>query len=179
MIEKDRFAAPWDRRLTVLTWVGSVILVGASILVCYEGLRREPTTPVGVAMAAFAAVPMLAFILSALMGPRGYRVAAEGLVIERWVAPISIPHASIRSVERISGDRLSGSIRTLGSGGLFGYYGRFRNRALGSYRMYATRSDDLVLVLSDAPYVLTPDSPERFIAALNRARAAADAPGGY
>ena len=43
--------------------------------------------------------------------------------------------------------------------------------------MYATRGDGYVLVRAAHPYVLTPDSPDRFIETLKRGRReAADGP---
>jgi hypothetical protein len=55
-------------------------------------------------------------------------------------------------------------MRVAGSGGLFGYYGRFWNRSLGAFRAYATRRSDLVRVdTADERFVLSPDAPDRFL----------------
>ncbi len=53
-------------------------------------------------------------------------------------------------VAPIGKEALSGSIRTFGNGGLFGYAGFFRNKALGSYRMYITRMKDLAVITDKA-----------------------------
>ncbi|WP_373812815.1 PH domain-containing protein, partial [Porphyromonas loveana] len=53
-------------------------------------------------------------------------------------------------VAPIGKEALSGSIRTFGNGGLFGYAGFFRNKALGSYRMYIKRMKDLAVITDKA-----------------------------
>jgi hypothetical protein len=107
-------------------------------------------------------------VVAALMGPRGYAIGETTFRIDRRLAAIEIPISSIREVGLLPPESLRGTWRTLGSGGFFGYYGRFRNQILGSFRMYATRSDGYVLLRADHPYVLTPDSPERLVAELQR-----------
>jgi hypothetical protein len=167
------FAAPWDQKLTALTVLLSVITLGVAGVLVWIGLTRMPTTWGRIFLLANAVIPVGLFVVAALMGPRGYSIEADRLVVERRVFPVVIPLASIREVEPLRAERVGASLRTLGNGGFFGYYGRFRNRALGDYRMYATRGDGLVLIRAERPYVLTPGSPEEFIETLNRARRAA------
>ncbi len=167
------FTAPWDHRLTTLTILFSGILAGATVLVAWMALTRAPSAPLRVAMLASALIPALALVAGALLAPRDYEVGQGRLRIRRSIGSIEIPLSSIQDVGQLSVESLAGSTRTLGSGGLFGYYGRFQNRTLGNYRMYATRGEGYVLVRADHPYVLTPDSPEAFIEAVNRGRPAA------
>jgi hypothetical protein len=170
MTDPVLFAAPWDQRLTAITIVAGSLMLGATAFVAWLAIARVTSGPVRAALLASAVIPLAALVLGALMGPRGYAIRGDTLTIERWIGPIEIPLASIRAVELLPADRLEGSLRTLGSGGYFGYYGRFRNELLGGYRLYATRGEGYVLVRADRPYVLTPDSPDRFVEALNRGR---------
>jgi hypothetical protein len=178
MTESVVFSAPWDQKLAVLTAVFSLIPLGLSAALVWLLLATEMPAPARVLMSLSAVAAVSAVIAALLLAPRGYVVEGGRLRIDRWISPIEIPLASIQSAERLKGEALAGSLRTLGSGGLFGYYGRFRNKTLGKYRMYATRSDGYVVVQVDCPYVLTPDSPDRFLEALRQARAGASAPGG-
>lgn len=176
MTEDAVFNAPWDRTLTLLTACLSLLMLGTSGLAIWAALTRMSSAAGRTALYAGAVVPIVAFAAAALLAPRGYAVAGGRLTIRRPLGSIEIPVSSIRAVETLPAERLAGSWRTLASGGLFGYYGSFRNRTLGDYRMYATRGDGYVLIRADRTYVLTPEAPDRFIQALGRG--GASGPGG-
>ena len=176
MTDTALFSAPWDQKLTLVTVAGSTLLLLGATLAVWVSLTMVPPGPGRLLILAGGVLSLGAFVFGALLAPRGYTVAGDRLTIDRLLHPVEIPLSAIRSVELLSSDRLAGSSRTLGSGGLFGYYGRFRNQNLGSYRMYATRGDRYVLVRAAQSFVLTPDSPERFIAAIERGRGAVGGP---
>ena len=152
-----RFRAPFGPGVLAATIVVSVMLAS------------------GVALTAFR-LPWLglllvgALVLSALLAPRGYQIGTSLLTIERSWLPIKVPLDEIRDARLMKREELRGSIRTLASGGLFGIYGRFWSRSLGHYRMYARRSDGFVLIDAGTRYVLSPDSPAEFVAAVEGAR---------
>ncbi len=177
MTQSELFTAPWDHRLTVITVVVSSIMALGAGAALWAGLTVAPSWPARIVTLGGAALTVVIFLSGFLLAPRGYTIADGRLTIDRYLRPIEIPLASISAVEPLPAQSVSGALRTLGSGGFFGYYGRFRNRALGSFRMYATRGDGYVLVRAAKPYVLTPDSPQRFIETLNRDRAAAGSGG--
>jgi hypothetical protein len=164
------FTAPWDQKLTLITVVTSALLLAGAALSIWAALTLAPSGAGRAVVLLGGLVALAALLLGILLAPRGYTIEQGRLRIERLVFPVEIPLDSIKLIERLPADRLAGSWRTLGSGGFFGYYGRFRNQALGSYRMYATRGDGYVLIRAAQIFVLTPDSPERFIEALKRGR---------
>jgi len=176
MTDTALFSAPWDQRLTLSTIAGSTLLLLGATLAIWVSLAMVPPGAGRILILAGGALSLGAFVFGLLLAPRGYTVSGDRLTIDRLLLPVEIPLATIQDVELLPPDRLAGSSRTLGSGGLFGYYGRFRNQALGSYRMYATRGDGYVLVRATQSFVLTPDSPERFIEAIDRGRGAAGGP---
>jgi hypothetical protein len=173
MTDTALFSAPWDQKLTLMTIAGSALLLLGALLAFWMSLTVVPPGAGRIVILAGGLLALGAFAFGALLAPRGYTVSGDRLTIGRILRPVEIPLASITSAEILPADRLAGSWRTLGSGGLFGYYGRFRNETLGSYRMYATRGEGYVLVRAAQSFVLTPDSPERFLAALDRGRGAA------
>lgn len=77
--------------------------------------------------------------------------------------------SQIMSAALLDEESLKGSIRTFGVGGLFGYFGKYFNRTLGSMTWYATRKDNFVLILTndDKKIILTPNEPDKFLANLN------------
>lgn len=170
MSEQVFFSAPWDHKLRILTLVFSLVLLGVAVATIIMTVKLSTTPMARVVLLTSSLLSLVALVLSAALGPRGYTIGPESLRVERRLRPVVIPLSTIEGVETLPGDRLRVSIRTLGSEGLFGYYGRFRNAALGSYRMYATRSQGFVLIRGKVPYVITPEDPERFISTLNEQR---------
>jgi len=170
MTESSVFAAPWDQKITLVTVLVSLLLLGSTAFVIWLALERVPSAAIRALLLFGALVALAALAGGALLAPRRYTIQDDRVVVERAVCPVEIPIASIRAVEPLARGSLSGSLRVAGSGGAFGYFGRFRNQALGDYRMYATRSDGYVIVRADRLYVLTPEAPDRFIEAVNRAR---------
>ena len=162
------FQAPWDQKLTLMTLVSSLVLIGSIVLVLWLALTLDSSPAVRFVLGLSLLLPLTALVGAALLAPRGYAIDRDCVRVERWVGAIRISLSEIRSVESLPAERLHGSIRTFGSGGLCGYYGRFRNAALGSYQMYATRSEGYVLIQAAHPYVLTPETPDRFVDALSK-----------
>jgi hypothetical protein len=168
MTGSTAFAAAWDRRLTRLTWGVGGLTAAGTLAVIVLALSVEAGPRARAVMLAAALAPLATLALAALLAPRGYSIEASSLRIERRLGSTAIPFASIRRVEPLPAERLAGAWRVFGTAGLFGYFGRFRSRPLGSFRMYATRSDGYVLVEADQPVVLTPDRPTEFVAELRR-----------
>ena len=167
-----RFAAPWSRSLVATTiGIGALVIGIAAVVVA--ALWRMPA-----AAAATAAVTIVPVALAWALAPRGFTIDANQLTVERPLWPLRIPRADIRSARALDAGEArrlglagGGALRTFGTSGLFGYYGRFRSAALGSFRMYATRGTGFVLVETRrGPVVLTPDDPERMAAALRGER---------
>jgi hypothetical protein len=168
MTGSTAFAAAWDRKLTRLTWGLGGLTAAGTMAVMALALSVDVSPLARAAMLLAALSPLAVLALAALLAPRGYSIEASALRIERRLGSITIPLASIRRVEPLPAERLAGAWRVFGTAGLFGYFGRFRNRPLGSFRMYATRSDGYILVEADRPVVLTPDRPAEFVAELRR-----------
>jgi len=96
--------------------------------------------------------------------PSGYAVSAVSVIIRRPVGGVEIPLASIREVQPFEGSLRQGAVRTFGTGGLFGVYGRYYNEQLGHYHMYGTRTDRAVVITTeDRTVVVTPDDIEGFV----------------
>lgn len=69
---------------------------------------------------------------------------------------------AIRSIKNVflpEKETMMWTKRTLGNGGLFGYYGKFSNENYGDMRWYATRRDNYLMIETNAnqKIVLTPD----------------------
>lgn len=101
--------------------------------------------------------------------PNNYTISDDKLLIHRLVGDIEIMRNSIKSVEIIDEVKVLNSIRTFGSGGFFGNFGKFWNSELGKMTWYVTRKDKFVMVIinDENKIILTPDEPEEFVTALS------------
>lgn len=115
-------------------------------------------------------VPLAILLATLPFMVRGFVITDDELCVERlgWRN-----HFALRDVvlAEASPEALRGSIRLCGSGGLFGFFGWFRSKALGVYRAYGTDPKRAVIIkLKQRTIVVTPDDPERFVEALKRGR---------
>lgn len=94
-----------------------------------------------------------------LYSPYAYIITDNELIIKRRINSRHIPLEDIEDARLITNDLLSGTIRTFGVGGLFGYYGEFYNRKIGRMKWYTTRRDNRVLIWTrdKKKIVVTPD----------------------
>ena len=157
------FSAPWDRTVKLVTGVVLAVLVGVGVML-YVTFRSVEASDLGLAALELLLLGIL--LVSYLLAPRGYRIEGGALLIRRPIGPVRIPIGRIRRVEKLPPEAIKGAVRTFGNGGLFGFYGRFRNKRLGSFRMYVTDRSRLVLVEADHLYVLSPDRPDMFVETL-------------
>ncbi len=150
------------------------IAISVAVLVLFAliaALMFYPPTSPGEAKAVIILLMLLTVYASAyLFSPLAYEITADAVVIHRPIRNVLIPLHTITSVEPAGRDRLKNAIRTFGVGGLFGYYGKFLNRAIGNMTWYATRRDQGVLLTTrdNQKILLTPDDPDRFIRMLGR-----------
>lgn len=111
---------------------------------------------------------VLIYLFVFLYRPLYYRTTDNLLVIHRPISNIKINLKDIKSVEILDKERLKGTMRTFGVGGLFGYWGKFANSEIGVMTWYATKRDNAVLIttFNDKKVLLTPDNPELFVSVI-------------
>lgn len=148
------FHAPWSLKVKLMT-AAVVAIIGVTYVI----------SPL------WASLPVVGILFGCFVFMiRGYSVTEDEILIHRlgWATRFDLStlqdiYAAPRS--------MTGSVRTFGVGGLFGYFGWFRNATLGSYRAYATNEEHtVVLELADETIVITPDAPGDFVEAANHAR---------
>lgn len=111
----------------------------------------------------FASLPFaLVLFVVGRYAPTGYRLAPDGVRIQRRAGPRVIPYRTIRAVDREP--RGLGGLMLLGSRGVFGRFGRYWSRGLGFYRLDLTNREQVVWLTTDAGLVgLSPDRPAEFV----------------
>lgn len=156
-----------------LSTIGAVLLgvVGMTILgIVFTVQSGDPRW-------LFVGLPFtLALFAAGRFAPTGYRLADEGIQIERRAGAKVIPYRTIRGVDR-EARRVNG-MTLMGSRGVFGRFGRFWNPQLGFYRLHLSSRANVVWLATEGGFVgLSPDRPEEFVERL-RSRVALLRPGG-
>ncbi len=164
------FSASWDRAMWILNSVLVIVLGVMTIAFFAAGFygMRENVCGAIVAIAA-SLLPALILILGAAYAPRQYQITDDSILVIRLLAKdVKIALSGVYSIEPVSYKYVfKKSVRIMGSGGGFGIYGTFTSPNLKYFKAYMTRRDKLILIRTpNEPFVLTPDDPEGFIAAL-------------
>ncbi|WP_298062614.1 PH domain-containing protein [uncultured Rikenella sp.] len=140
---KKRITVPyrWETQTIVITILCIVVLVGVWAVVVAVNSHAAGWLKWVLGIVCLGAIPVSAAYL-----PRSLSVADRKITLRRLVGRIDIPLDEVVVVRKIEPMMLDGSSRVFGSGGLFGYLGRFRNRRLGTYSMWITEQQNLLLV---------------------------------
>ena len=157
------FAAPWSTATKVLTVVTLIVLAVVQGVMMLNEVEWEVS-------AVVLTLSILVVAISFLFAPSSYGIDGTHLYIRRPLLPIQIRFNDILEVRRLNDQEMEFTLRLFGSGGLFGFFGLFYSRKLGWQRWYATRTGDLVGIVTNTKgwLVLSPDSPEAFVAALKK-----------
>ncbi len=158
----------------ILNSVLVILLGGITVTLLVAGLygMRENMC-CGIIVLAASPLPALILIIGAAFAPRQYQITGDSILVSRLFAKdVKIPLSKVYSIEPVSYKYVfKKSVRIMGSGGGFGIYGTFTSPSLKYFKAYMTRRDKLVLIRTlDKPFVLTPDDPEGFIAAVQEAQ---------
>jgi hypothetical protein len=151
---EDGYSASWDNLVKgVTTGVFALMAIVIAIL----GLVSNSLPLVAALITLFGSVLLVIF----LWAPRGYELHRNLVVVRRPIGDAKIVFSQAAS--RWNWTWLG--LRLFGSGGMYGYYGIFTFKGIGTVRMHATNRRKLVLVtnVNGRKYLLSPDDPERFI----------------
>ena len=143
MAPNKYYVAPfrWSKTVWIISIITTLVLIGTAIMCLItpelaEGFGRYVLT------ALLLPLPVVCFCLS----PRYLCLYGPTLIIKRWVGSVTIPVGDIISVTEAERKTVMLSTRTMGNGGLFGYYGHYYNRLYGKFRMFATDTSNLYLI---------------------------------
>lgn len=154
-----RFDVHYGRAIKAISALGACVLLSVPAFAWFSD--AEPAW----LLAGITVVAVLTLGASALFAVRGYELDAEGLYVLRPVGRL----LAARRVKAIETEGLNvwKLLRVFGNGGLFSFSGWFRMRGRGVGRVWVTDPANLVLLETDARWVmLSPADRAGFIAAL-------------
>ena len=107
---------------------------------------------------------LIVYLICWHLKPLSYEIKADQIIIRRLIKSVHINRTDLVNLTLIDKNKLSGTIRTFGVGGLFGWYGKFSNNELGDMTWYLTRRDKPILIISKAgkKILISPDDAEGF-----------------
>lgn len=109
----------------------------------------------------------LTIFLAYLWKPSSYEITSEHVIVHRLIGAAKYERSRIINVRAGEPDEIKNAMRLFGSGGMFGYFGKFRNQHLKTFVLQCTRRDNLVMIFTDKGLkVLSPDDPQGMIQAL-------------
>lgn len=148
MSKKQFYTVPfvWDKTLWATTFACFALWIGLSGWFVFQIFTTDNDS----AMIGSLIILNIVFIPTILacegLAPQRLEIGESHIVILRRYKSVVINREEIKSVERLPDNALRGAIRTGGVGGLFGYFGRYYSRSIGSFSLYATNSKDLFLI---------------------------------
>ncbi len=156
----------WDTTVLIITMLTNAVLLVVAI-VCFIKfklyLHTRFFTP---KILCFSSMLLClgVIIMGALFLPLQVSVTNDEICINRGIGNVSIKTIDIREIRRTSTSDTQNSIRTFGSGGLWGFLGKFKNSGLGDYTMYVTNTSNMITVKTkDDVFIFSCDHPDEIV----------------
>lgn len=139
---RTSFPCSWSRGVTIITIITTFVLI---ISACFIWTDDFPL------FMLWLKYTLLVVFMATAVGGFGYmpiRLTVENgrITLSRLFGAIVLSLDDIIECKAIPESDIEGSVRVFGSGGFFGFLGKFRNKRLGFYTMYATNLNELILI---------------------------------
>lgn len=154
------FACPWSLGVTLITTIIIIILAASTYFIWADDFPSSML---------WLKYTLIIVFITTIIGGLGYMpirlsIKNDKIILHRLFGAINIPIKDIIEIKAIENSETAFSIRVFGSGGLFGYLGKFKNKKLGYYSMYATDINELILIRTDRKtYVFSCRNRDEFI----------------
>ena len=161
-MRNDRISFPctWSMGVTAITAITIIILVASTYFIWTDDFPSSML---------WLKYTLIVVFIATIIGGLGYMpirltIGNDKIILHRLFGDINIPIKDIIAIKAIPNSETAFSIRIFGSGGLFGYLGKFKNKKLGNYTMYATDINELILIRTDRKtYVFSCRNRDEFI----------------
>lgn len=154
------YKATLGRTGTVIT-VFVTLLLGSMLAYCIYRMAIATAVPVFMIFAFIAIAISSLYVLTYLYRPTGYIVDSKHLVVTRPFNDVEIPIEEIKDVYIVRKESMTWTERIGGNGGVFGFYGNFRNH-FGTMTWYATKLNNYVMIETarHGKIIVTPDNTD-------------------
>lgn len=158
------FKASLDRLCIVISTTITLLLLYILIAQIIPLHHKSPILSI-----SLGTILLSTYLYCFLMRPLFYSVTQNSIKVKRALMSWEVGREQVKNIRKVAPDELRFTIRLLGVGGLFGYYGLFRNSRLGNLQMFATRRNNALLIetAKGKKIILTPDNPQALIDQFN------------
>ena len=160
------YKASFDKTTKVITSLTSLLFLGIAVLQIVLYMQHH-----AVVFLASALLLLLIYFVTYWYCPINYRVTTDDVVVHRHGSDIRFLRSDIRCIQMVQKEKLKGTVRLIGVGGLFGYCGQFSNAEFGCMTWYATKHRDKMVLIelnNNKKIIVTPDEPEQFVEQFGR-----------
>ena len=162
-IKKIHYKVSLDTMAKIITGVIVAMTVGFLMAGFYAATSEVGESDLKEGFPFFLPAGIMLLVILFCYGFRitGYELDDESLRICRPVSSLLIGFAEIKEVSVASESVMGRTYRLFGNGGVFGYFGLFRNAAFGNMYWYATRNSNWIILEASGnrKLVITPDDP--------------------
>lgn len=142
----------WDNIVILITVLISILILFTGIYLCFK--KRYIIGGL---------INISIIIITGVYMPRKTVITNKQITICLLLRSIEIPATEIINIQTISPQEINNSIRVFGSGGYFGYLGKFKNDKQGAYILYATEKNNLMLIQTLTHNYIVSSIPEQEI----------------
>lgn len=107
-------------------------------------------------------MPIAIYATCYLYRPIKYLVTDKKVIVKRLAKDVTIDISEIRDAYIVKNEFMRWTKKTFGNGGLFGFYGEFKNDSFGDMVWYATQKKNYVMLETTLKekIILTPDNTD-------------------
>ncbi|AHF18004.1 PH domain-containing protein [Niabella soli] len=155
-----KFKASFDTTTKIISLIATLLVV---VIFTFIWMSLKDAGVIRILLMIF--VTFLALVMPYGLSITRYGIDNEALSVCRPFGKKQFPLATVTSASIIDPKLLRWSWRVFGSGGMFGYYGRFSNKHFGMMTWYLTSRNKVVyLQLENGKKIMiSPDDPEGFL----------------
>jgi hypothetical protein len=156
------YKASLDLPCKIITGVITVLFLAITAWNVWLILFAEDN-PIGITASLLSILLLVTiYLISYLFSPVSYMVSGDRLTIKRHWRDYYLELKNIKNIYLVDKESMGWTIRTFGVGGLFGYYGKFRNKHFGNMTWFATRLSNFVVLetTNNKKILLTPDNTD-------------------
>lgn len=157
------FSAEFDKTTIVISLIVSIVLVYAGVDLFLRSFTCK-TTFFKVIDLLSSLILFTAFIGGVSFSPYKYVLEENNIVIKSLLKSIKIPYNEIKYISDVNANEvLKNSLRIFGSGGFFGYYGKFSFNNETVYIYVRKKGKWVMIETKDRKYFIAPEHFESFI----------------